>query len=184
MGLLAPGEAQEHPQEHLQVDIPKPAAPKLRPDEGEFAPEVQAKPSVASGEPRRSTEETQKFIAQSLTDVVCLPLRPHAESNGFAGGYPAPRTAPHTELEKLLDSSLARAMTGPLPNLPPQLQQTHSETGDKAQSAIRGMRRRFQRAAVRTRNWRVPFLCTPASDRGWRTGSGIFDTEITASPLR
>src|SRR2546429_4156859 len=68
MGLLPAEQAKELQGEHLQADIAKPPAPKLRSDEGEFAPEVQAKPAAASGEPALD-EETQKFIVQSLTDV-------------------------------------------------------------------------------------------------------------------
>src|SRR5437660_735996 len=58
MGLLAPGEAQEVSAENLQVQIPKPPAPRLRSDAGGSAPEVEAKPAMASGEPVLD-EETQ-----------------------------------------------------------------------------------------------------------------------------
>src|SRR2546429_6229296 len=148
MGLLAPGEAQEHPQEHLQVDIPKPAAPKLRPDEGEFAPEAPAKPSVASGEPALD-EETQKFIAQSLTDVdlfASYGLTQKAIGLLEAILRRAPRHTP--TLEKLLDFVLGAGDDRRTAELAAQLEQIHSETGDKRSSERFGeLRRRFQRAA-------------------------------------
>src|SRR5882724_8852635 len=69
MGLLKAGEAEEPPEEeHLRVDIPKPPAPKLPVEDEESAPEPPSKPAIKSNEPVLD-EETQKFIAQSLTDV-------------------------------------------------------------------------------------------------------------------
>jgi tetratricopeptide (TPR) repeat protein len=148
MGLLAPGEAEELPKEHLQADIPKPSAPKLRPDEGEFAPEVQAKPTVASGEPALD-EETQKFIAQSLTDVdlfASYGLTQKAIGLLEAILRRAPRHTP--TLEKLLDFVLGAGDDRRTAELAAQLQQIHSETGDKRSSERFGeLRRRFQRAA-------------------------------------
>jgi tetratricopeptide (TPR) repeat protein len=148
MGLLAPGEAEELPEEHLKADIPKPSAPKLRPDEGEFAPEVQAKPSVASGEPALD-EETQKFIAQSLTDVdlfASYGLTQKAIGLLEAILRRAPRHTP--TLEKLLDFVLGAGDDRRTAELAAQLQQIHSKTGDKRSSERFGeLRRRFQRAA-------------------------------------
>ena len=68
LGQLEPGAAPELPEEDLQADIPKAPAPKLRADVSDFGPEVPAKAALAPGEPQLD-EETQKFIAQSLTDV-------------------------------------------------------------------------------------------------------------------
>jgi pilus assembly protein FimV len=148
MGLLAPEEAQELPKEHLQVDIAKPSAPKLRSDEGEFAPEVQAKPAVASGEPTVD-EETQKFISQSLTDVdlfASYGLTQKAIGLLEAILRRAPRHTP--TLEKLLDFVLGAGDDRRTAELAAQLQQIHSETGDKRSSERFGeLRRRFQRAA-------------------------------------
>jgi len=186
MGLLAPGEAEEHPQEHLQVDIPKPAAPKLRPDEGEFAPEVQAKPSVASGEPALD-EETQKFIAQSLTDVdlfASYGLTQKAIGLLEAILRRAPRHTP--TLEKLLDFVLGAGDDRRTAELAAQLQQIHSETGDKRSSERFGeLRRRFQRAAGLTDEElasAVP-VARPASTEAAEPGSAdVSIPEITAEP--
>ena len=72
MGLLAEeAAAPVAPEEDLQAEIPKAPAPKLRPDvEPTFAPVAGDKPAAPStpAEPQLD-EETQKFIAQSLTDV-------------------------------------------------------------------------------------------------------------------
>jgi len=68
MGLLAPGEAEEFPEEDLRADIQKPPAAKLPVEDEEYASEVAAKPEIKSSEPALD-DETQKFIAQSLTDV-------------------------------------------------------------------------------------------------------------------
>ncbi len=148
MGLLAPREAEELPEEHLKAEIPKPSAPKLRPDEGEFAPEVQAKPGVASGEPALD-EETQKFIAQSLTDVdlfASYGLTQKAIGLLEAILRRAPRHTP--TLEKLLDFVLGAGDDRRTAELAAQLQQIHSETGDKRSSErFEELRRRFQRAA-------------------------------------
>jgi tetratricopeptide (TPR) repeat protein len=148
MGLLAPGEAEELPKEHLQADIPKPVAPKLRSEEGEFAPEVHAKPAGASGEPALD-EETQKFIAQSLTDVdlfASYGLTQKAIGLLEAILRRAPRHTP--TLEKLLDFVLGSGDDRRTAELAAQLQQIHSETGDKRSSERFGeLRRRFQRAA-------------------------------------
>src|SRR5437660_2976891 len=148
MGLLAPRKAKELPEEHLRAEIPRPSAPKVRPDEGEFAPEVQAKPRVASGEAALD-EETQKFIAQSLTDVdlfASYGLTQKAIGLLEAILRRAPRHTP--TLEKLLDFVLGAGDDRRTAELAAQLQQIHTETGDK-RSAERfaELRRRFQRAA-------------------------------------
>src|SRR4030088_261978 len=147
MGLLAPGEAEEIPEEHLRVDIPKPPAAKLRSEE-ESAPEVQAKPAVTTGEPALD-EETQKFIAQSLTDVdlfASYGLTQKAIGLLEAILRRAPRHTP--TLEKLLDFVLGAGDDRRTAELAAQLEQIHSESGDKRSSERFGeLRRRFQRAA-------------------------------------
>ena len=186
MGLLAPGEAEELPKEHLQADIPKPSAPKLRPDEGEFAPEVQAKPAVASGEPAVD-EETQKFIAQSLTDVdlfASYGLTQKAIGLLEAILRRAPRHTP--TLEKLLDFVLGAGDDRRTAELSAQLQQIHSETGDKRSSERFGeLRRRFQRAAGLTDEELASAVhaARPASTEAAGSGStNISIPEIAAEP--
>jgi tetratricopeptide (TPR) repeat protein len=186
MGLLAPGEAEELPKEHLQADIPKPSAPKLRPDEGEFAPEVQAKPAVTSGEPAVD-EETQKFITQSLTDVdlfASYGLTQKAIGLLEAILRRAPRHTP--TLEKLLDFVLGAGDDRRTAELAAQLQQIHSETGDKRSSERFGeLRRRFQRAAGLTDEELASAVraARPASTEAAESGStNVSIPEITAEP--
>ncbi len=186
MGLLAPGEAEELPKEHLQADIPKPSAPKLRPDEGEFAPEVQAKPAAASGEPAVD-EETQKFIAQSLTDVdlfASYGLTQKAIGLLEAILRRAPRHTP--TLEKLLDFVLGAGDDRRTAELAAQLQQIHSETGDKRSSERFGeLRRRFQRAAGLTDEELASAVPAARPVSAEAAGSGSTDVsipEIAAEP--
>jgi tetratricopeptide (TPR) repeat protein len=148
MGLLAPGEAEELPEENLQADIPKPPAPKLPAEEEESAPEVPVKPAVVSSEPALD-EETQKFIAQSLTDVdlfASYGLTQKAIGLLEAILRRAPRHTP--TLEKLLDFVLGAGDDRRTAELAAQLEQIHTETGDKRSAERFGeLRRRFQRAA-------------------------------------
>jgi tetratricopeptide (TPR) repeat protein len=148
MGLLAPGEAQELPEELLQADIPKPPAPKLRSEPEESAPEAPAKTAMASGEPALD-EETQKFISQSLTDVdlfASYGLTQKAIGLLEAILRRAPRHAP--TLEKLLDFVLGAGDDRRTAELAAQLERIHGETGDQRSSERFGeLRRRFQRAA-------------------------------------
>jgi tetratricopeptide (TPR) repeat protein len=148
MGLLAPGAAEELPEENLQADIPKPPAPKLAVQEVESSPEVPAKPAVMSSEPALD-EDTQKFIAQSLTDVdlfASYGLTQKAIGLLEAILRRAPRHTP--TLEKLLDFVLGAGDDRRTAELAAQLEQIHSETGDSRSSERFGeLRRRFQRAA-------------------------------------
>src|SRR5712664_1421941 len=148
MGLLAPGVEEELPEEHLQVDIPKPPAPKLPVEEEESAHEIPAKPAVTSGEPALD-DETQKFIAQSLTDVdlfASYGLTQKAIGLLEAILRRAPRHTP--TLEKLLDFVLGAGDDRRTAELAALLERIHSETGDKRSSERFGeLRRRFQRAA-------------------------------------
>src|SRR3989440_261865 len=186
MGLLTPGEAKQLPEEHLRAEIPKPSAPKLRPDEGEFAPEVQAKPRVASGEAALD-EETQKFIAQSLTDVdlfASYGLTQKAIGLLEAILRRAPRHTP--TLEKLLDFVLGAGDDRRTAELAAQLQQIHSETGDKRSSERFGeLRRRFQRAAGLTDEELASAVpaARPASTAAAEPGSAdVSIPEIGAEP--
>ena len=148
MGLLAPGAAEEPPEEHLRVDIPKPPAAKLPVDDDETAPEPPAKPAVVSKEPALD-DETQKFIAQSLTDVdlfASYGLTQKAIGLLEAILRRAPRHTP--TLEKLLDFVLGAGDDRRTAELAAQLEQIHRETGDMRSSERFGeLRRRFQRAA-------------------------------------
>jgi tetratricopeptide (TPR) repeat protein len=186
MGLLAPGEAEELPAEHLQADIPKPPAPKLRSDEGEFAPEVQAKPAAASGEPTLD-DDTQKFITQSLTDVdlfASYGLTQKAIGLLEAILRRAPRHTP--TLEKLLDFVLGAGDDRRTAELAAQLQQIHGESGDKRSSERFGeLRRRFQRAAGLSDEELASAVPAPrpASTEAARSGStDVSIPEIAAEP--
>src|SRR5438128_2011259 len=148
MGQLPPGEAEDFSEENLRAEIPKPPAAKLPVDDEEPAPEVPVKPATVSGEPALD-EETQKFIAQSLTDVdlfASYGLTQKAIGLLEAILRRAPRHTP--TLEKLLDFVLGAGDDRRTAELAAQLEQIHTETGDK-RSAERfaELRRRFQRAA-------------------------------------
>src|SRR5437667_3798637 len=148
MGQLPAGEAEDFPEEDLRAEIPKPPAAKLPVDDEEPAPEIPVKPAAASSEPAPD-EETQKFIAQSLTDVdlfASYGLTQKAIGLLEAILRRAPRHTP--TLEKLLDFVLGAGDDRRTAELAAQLEQIHSETGDKRSSERFGeLRRRFQRAA-------------------------------------
>ncbi len=148
MGLLAPEEAPELPEENLQAEIPKAPAAKLRSSEEEPAHEVQAKVTPTPSEPGLD-DETQKFIAQSLTDVdlfASYGLTQKAIGLLEAILRRAPRHTP--TLEKLLDFVLGAGDDRRTAELAAQLEQIHNETGDKRSAERFGeLRRRFQRAA-------------------------------------
>jgi tetratricopeptide (TPR) repeat protein len=148
LGLVEGGELEELPQENLQAEIPKPPAAKLRADEEETPRGVPSTPAFASSEPALD-DETQKFIAQSLTDVdlfASYGLTQKAIGLLEAILRRAPRHTP--TLEKLLDFVLGAGDDRRTAELAAQLEQIHSETGDKRSSERFGeLRRRFQRAA-------------------------------------
>jgi tetratricopeptide (TPR) repeat protein len=149
MGLVEGGEPEDLPEENLRAEIPQPPAAKLRVDEEETARGVPAAaPAPASNEPALD-EETQKFIAQSLTDVdlfASYGLTQKAIGLLEAILRRAPRHTP--TLEKLLDFVLGAGDDRRTAELAAQLEQIHSETGDKRSSERFGeLRRRFQRAA-------------------------------------
>src|SRR3981189_2857927 len=148
MGLLAPGAAEELPEENLRAEIPKPPAPKLPVEEEESTPDIPVKPAVASGEPALD-DETQRFIAQSLTDVdlfASYGLTQKAIGLLEAILRRAPRHTP--TLEKLLDFVLGAGDDRRTAELAAQLEQIHNQRGESASSERFGeLRRRFQRAA-------------------------------------
>ena len=130
----------------LPVELVKKAAPKLPTDVE--TPEVKAKPAGDSADAHLD-DETQKFIAQSLTDVdlfASYGLTQKAIGLLEAILRRAPRHAP--TLEKLLDFVLGAGDDRRTAELAGQLEQLHNERGD-ARSAERfeELRRRFQRAA-------------------------------------
>ncbi len=138
--------AMDEEEEGLPVELVKAAAPKL-PSEAE-TPEVRAKPAGDSADSQLD-DETQKFIAQSLTDVdlfASYGLTQKAIGLLEAILRRAPRHAP--TLEKLLDFVLGAGDDRRTAELAAQLEQIHTERGD-ARSAERfeELRRRFQRAA-------------------------------------
>jgi pilus assembly protein FimV len=177
MGTLAPEEPVGIVEEDVAVELVKPPAPKVRPDL-EPPPEVHAKPAVpvtvtagvvagvvagvpapppvakppaapaAPVEPSLD-EDTQKFIAQSLTDVdlfASYGLTQKAIGLLEAILRRAPRHTP--TLEKLLDFVLGAGDDRRTAELAAQLEQIHSERGDpRAAERFGELRRRFQRAA-------------------------------------
>jgi len=140
------------PEEHLQAEIPKAPAPKLRPDTENFAPAAGDKPvvvsSFTSADPQLD-EETQKFIAQSLTDVdlfASYGLTQKAIGLLEAILRRAPRHTP--TLEKLLDFVLGAGDDRRTAELAAQLELIHTERADQRSAERFGeLRRRFQRAA-------------------------------------
>jgi len=152
LGLLAaepePEEFTAIPEVPLPAELPKPEAPKVRPGIEDSAPEVQAKPEAPATEPALD-EETQKFIAQSLTDVdlfASYGLTQKAIGLLEAILRRAPRHTP--TLEKLLDFVLGASDDRRTAELAAQLEQIHRDRGDERSSERFGeLRRRFQRAA-------------------------------------
>ena len=151
MGLLEAGAVPEVPEESLQAEIPKPPAPKLHSDVDDFTPGLDKQPPAApvtSFEPQLD-DETQKFIAQSLTDVdlfASYGLTQKAIGLLEAILRRAPRHTP--TLEKLLDFVLGAGDDRRTAELAAQLEQIHTENGDKRSAERFGeLRRRFQRAA-------------------------------------
>jgi tetratricopeptide (TPR) repeat protein len=151
MGLLEPEEAPEVPaeQEPLHPEAPQVQAPRLRADVSTFDREIQPKPAQPSAFEPQLDDETQKFIAQSLTDVdlfASYGLTQKAIGLLEAILRRAPRHTP--TLEKLLDFVLGAGDDRRTAELAAQLEQIHTETGDHRSAERFGeLRRRFQRAA-------------------------------------
>jgi len=146
MGLPAPEEEPEPVQETLRAEIPQPEAPKLRP-EIDTAPEDRV--AAAAIVETQLDEETQKFIAQSLTDVDLFAS--YGLTQKAIGLLEAilRRTPNHTPtLEKLLDFVLGAGDDRRTAELAARLEEIHKERGDAAGAERFGeLRRRFQRAA-------------------------------------
>jgi tetratricopeptide (TPR) repeat protein len=135
--------------EDLQTELPKAEAPKLRPDFEEKATVVGAQASGTTQAEPELDEETQKFIAQSLTDVDLFAS--YGLTQKAIGLLEAIlRRAPtHTPtLEKLLDFVLGAGDDRRTAELAAQLEHIHASRGDVRSSERFGeLRRRFQRAA-------------------------------------
>src|SRR5205823_8324065 len=143
-----PDEVPAIPEDHLRAEIPKAPTPKLRTDVTGFGPETPDKAAVSAADSQLN-EETQKFIAQSLTDVdlfASYGLTQKAIGLLEAILRRAPRHTP--TLEKLLDFVLGAGDDRRTAELAAQLAEIHGKTGDKRSSERFGeLRRRFQRAA-------------------------------------
>src|SRR5208337_2526085 len=153
MGVL-PGEppAEAKPveaHETLQAELPEAHAPKVRPGLQPEIPEVAAQTTASSPAEPELDEETQKFIAQSLTDVDLFAS--YGLTQKAIGLLEAIlRRAPtHTAtLEKLLDFVLGAGDDRRTAELAAQLEHIHATRGDARSSERFGeLRRRFQRAA-------------------------------------
>jgi len=138
--------------ENLQAEIPQPPVAKIRGGLHDDTPTVDAQ---AAGAPKSHLaeqeldEETQKFIAQSLTDVDLFAS--YGLTQKAIGLLEAIlRRAPmHTPtLEKLLDFVLGAGDDRRTAELAAQLEHIHAGRGDLRSSERFGeLRRRFQRAA-------------------------------------
>jgi len=139
-------------EDNLQAEIPQPPAAKIRGGLHDDSPNVDAQ---ATGSPKSPLaeqeldEETQKFIAQSLTDVDLFAS--YGLTQKAIGLLEAIlRRAPmHTPtLEKLLDFVLGAGDDRRTAELAAQLEHIHAGRGDLRSSERFGeLRRRFQRAA-------------------------------------
>jgi pilus assembly protein FimV len=147
MGLLAPDTSAPPPPEVHELELPKAPAPKVRPDLPVEKPAARVKSSAPVEAPL--DDETQKFIAQSLTDVdlfASYGLTQKAIGLLEAILRRAPRHTP--TLEKLLDFVLGAGDDRRTAELASHLEQIHRERGDVRSAERFGeLRRRFQRAA-------------------------------------
>jgi pilus assembly protein FimV len=138
--------------DNLQAELPQPPVAKIRGGLHDDSPIVDAQ---AAGSPKSPLaeqeldEETQKFIAQSLTDVDLFAS--YGLTQKAIGLLEAIlRRAPmHTPtLEKLLDFVLGAGDDRRTAELAAQLEHIHAGRGDMRSSERFGeLRRRFQRAA-------------------------------------
>jgi pilus assembly protein FimV len=134
----------------LRTNLPPPPAPKVRPDIQTPANETVPDVAAAHRDPSASLDEdTQKFIAQSLTDVDLFAS--YGLTQKAIGLLEAIlRRAPsHTPtLEKLLDFVLGAGDDRRTAELAARLEKIHGERGDTRSSERFGeLRRRYQRAA-------------------------------------
>src|SRR5580700_3435964 len=159
MGLMAPETSMAIPvDDGAPVELAKAPAPKVRPDLEPTAHEVKAKPVTQSQQAQQVAaapvepaldDETQKFIAQSLTDVdlfASYGLTQKAIGLLEAILRRAPRHTP--TLEKLLDFVLGAGDDRRTAELAAKLETIYGERGDaRGAERFAELRRRFQRAA-------------------------------------
>src|SRR5579859_3887122 len=151
MGLLAKDAGLPEPEDSFRAEIPPAPAAKIERDDVPFAqPGGDKTPAPAPSSSEASLdEETQKFIAQSLTDVdlfASYGLTQKAIGLLEAILRRAPRHTP--TLEKLLDFVLGAGDDRRTAELAAQLERIHRERGDAPGAERFGeLRRRFQRAA-------------------------------------
>ena len=149
LGIITP-EEDASSGDNLKTELEPSPAPKVRPDL-EAAPVENL--SSAEAEHRDASsdldEETQKFIAQSLTDVdlfASYGLTQKAIGLLEAILRRAPRHTP--TLEKLLDFVLGAGDDRRTAELAARLEKLHGERGDnRSAERFAELRRRFQRAA-------------------------------------
>ena len=149
MGIITP-EEDASSEDNLKTELEPPPAPKVRPDlptpVAETLSSAEAEHRDASSE---LNEETQKFIAQSLTDVdlfASYGLTQKAIGLLEAILRRAPRHTP--TLEKLLDFVLGAGDDRRTAELASRLEKLHAERGDnRSAERFAELRRRFQRAA-------------------------------------
>ena len=156
MGVM-PAEPKAAPEpaafgENLQAELPQPPAARIRGGLHDDTPNVNAQAATAGKSAlaeQELDEETQKFIAQSLTDVDLFAS--YGLTQKAIGLLEAIlRRAPmHTPtLEKLLDFVLGAGDDRRTAELAAQLEHIHAGRGDLRSSERFGeLRRRFQRAA-------------------------------------
>jgi pilus assembly protein FimV len=153
LGLL-PTEAEDQkpapqPEVLLHADFQKTPAPKVRPSLQEPPPQVAVQNPAGAHLEDQLDEDTQKFIAQSLTDVDLFAS--YGLTQKAIGLLEAIlRRAPtHTPtLEKLLDFVLGAGDDRRTAELAATLEHIHQQRGDTRSSERFGeLRRRFQRAA-------------------------------------
>ena len=155
MGVMPPEPKAPEPApftDNLQAEIPQPPAAKIRGGLHDDTPSVDAQAASSPKSPlaeQELDEETQKFIAQSLTDVDLFAS--YGLTQKAIGLLEAIlRRAPmHTPtLEKLLDFVLGAGDDRRTAELAAQLEHIHAGRGDLRSSERFGeLRRRFQRAA-------------------------------------
>jgi tetratricopeptide (TPR) repeat protein len=172
--------------DNLKTELEPPPAPKVRPDVEAAPPENSA--YAVAGQLESSApldEETQKFIAQSLTDVdlfASYGLTQKAIGLLEAILRRAPRHTP--TLEKLLDFVLGAGDDRRTAELAARLEKLHSENGDnRSAERFAELRRRFQRAAGMSDAELVAASQSVITERGGTAESGeevIADEEIAA----
>jgi tetratricopeptide (TPR) repeat protein len=170
MGQAAPEEESASSDDNLKTELQSPPAPKVRPDNEGAEAEASASAASAASDPTSSLdEETQKFIAQSLTDVDLFAS--YGLANKAIGLLEAIlRRAPqHTPtLEKLLDFVVGAGDDRRTAEIAARLEKLYTERNDHLSAErFAELRRRFQRAAgLSDEDLAAALLARAASDSG------------------